>query len=144
MNREHRIEITPAFDRRHPDPSKNYGIHGVEMKFLVIGAEGAIQFVLYTNWMLPHVAAELKRKHSNPFSEPMPADLGYHSRVPMYEDQSQVTQECPYIGGEACYYDGTSLGAEKPWQILIENGGDGLWEFLEGEYARRFLSGGQP
>ena len=44
-----RIEFAPAYDKRHPDPQKNYGIHGVEMRWLLEGPRGVIQFLVYTN-----------------------------------------------------------------------------------------------
>lgn len=47
------ISFSPAYDKRHIDPSKDYGIHGVEMRWYVKSSEGAVQFVVYTNWMLP-------------------------------------------------------------------------------------------
>jgi hypothetical protein len=52
-------EFAPAFDKRDPDPKKNYGIHGVDLRMVLKGEEGAVQFVLFTGWMLPHVAKEL-------------------------------------------------------------------------------------
>jgi hypothetical protein len=49
------IEFTPAFDKRDPNPKKNYGVHGVELRFVVKGEAGAVQFLIFTNWHLPHV-----------------------------------------------------------------------------------------
>ncbi len=49
MQRE--ITMTPAYDKRDPDPSKNYGVHGVNIVYVLKGKLGAVQFVLYTNWM---------------------------------------------------------------------------------------------
>src|SRR5215813_5387513 len=78
--------IRPAFDKRDPDPKKDYGIHGAEMLFLVKGEKGAVQFVIYTNWMLPHVQKEWEKEHGrympSVFGKPIPADVGYHSPVP--------------------------------------------------------------
>ena len=52
-------KIYPAWDRRDPNPSKDYGIHGAELRMVLKGELGATQFVLYTNWHLPHVTEEL-------------------------------------------------------------------------------------
>jgi hypothetical protein len=79
------VEMQPAFDKRDPDPRKNYGIHGVTLRMILKGAEGAVQFVLYTNWQLPHVMEEQLARGDHLFCEPLPADLGYHSPRPMYE-----------------------------------------------------------
>lgn len=49
------IEFTPAFGKRNSDPNKNYGVGGVDLKMVLKGPEGAVQFILYTHWMLPHI-----------------------------------------------------------------------------------------
>ena len=59
MTRERIVEFTPAFDKRSSDPSKDYGIHGVDMRMVLKGENAATQFVLFTNWHLPHVHDEL-------------------------------------------------------------------------------------
>jgi hypothetical protein len=97
MKLERIFLIRPAFDKRHVDPDKNYGIHGAEMLFIVKGERGAVQFVLYTNWQLPHVTKEwLKKDLGKPQGKymtlwrPIPADVGYHSPKPMYEGQEPI------------------------------------------------------
>ncbi len=55
---EQRLEWQAAWDRRDPDPKKNYGVHGVTARWILLGPKGAIQFVVYTNWQLPNVRAE--------------------------------------------------------------------------------------
>ncbi len=141
---EKRIEFHPAYDRRHEDPNKNYGIHGVTMLWLLIGPKGAIQFVVYTGWHLPEVRDELEAKFlKNPdevglrIRRPMPADLGYHSPVPMYADQGMMTDDCDVLGG-VCYYDGSGLQAEGVFELLVREGGDAVWNRLEEVYNLRF------
>jgi hypothetical protein len=136
------ITFTPAYDKRHPDPSKNYGIHGVSIKFVLIGSEGATQFVLYTNWQLPHVTKEHLDKQLGVelFFMPMPADLGYHSKVPHYEGQEPIEQNCEYTKGP-CYYDGSGLAAERVYKVLLEKGDEGVWGELEKYYYDIFSQG---
>jgi hypothetical protein len=131
------VEITPAFDKRNKDPNKNYGIHGCELKMLVKGEKGAIQFVIYTNWMLPHVQKEFEGKDSL-FFLPMPADVGYHAVSPQYEGQTTLTESCPYLDGKPCYYDGSGLRADKWFDVLVHKGSDEVWKMLEDEYRERF------
>lgn len=137
---ERRIEFTPAHDKRHKDPYKNYGIHGVSLRFELIGPKGAVQFVLFTNWMLPHVEEELDarldREFPHLFCHPMPADLGYHSPVPLYEGQYFMA-DCHLLNG-GCYYDGSGLNAEPVYQRLLKEGGDGIWKALEDYYRETF------
>lgn len=91
------LVFTRAFDKRDPDPEKNYGIHGMEMIFLLSGKLATVQFVLYTNWQLPHIQQEYADRALNQgvqlsrlLIEPIPADIGYHCRVPMYEGQTPM------------------------------------------------------
>lgn len=137
------IVMRPAYDKRDPDPSKNYGIHGVDMAFYLTGEKGTIQFVVYTNWQLRHVQEEMDRKHDmsedgrwlHSFCHPQPADIGYHSPVPKYEGQDPITSKCSFIQGD-CYYDGSSLSAEPIYWKLVEGGSDAVWKELEGWYER--------
>lgn len=134
-----RIEFTPAFDKRNSDPSKNYGIHGVEMRWLYGDKKGVVQFLIYTNWQLPHVEFEME-KNRTPFYvfRPMAANLGCHSPVPQYEGQESLTKSCSYLDGRPCYYDGSIRNAEEVFDLLLKEGGDAVWKRLHEEYDAYF------
>ena len=141
------VEFTPAFDKRNSDPNKNYGIHGVDLRMILKGNKGAVQFILYTNWYLPHVQKELNWKATKEgilsiecFLNPMPADLGYHSLTPHYEGQSIASESCQYLDGKPCYYGGSGLNAERIYNVLLEEGSDGVWRELEDYYNHLFES----
>lgn len=143
-----RKEITfqPAYDKRDPDPKKNYGIHGVTMRWLYGDEKGVVQFVVHTNWHLPHIREDAKTQSKStilveryPFEfwqAPMPADLGYHSPTPQYEGQH--SRECDVLEGKCCYYDGSGLNAERIFEVLIAGGSDGVWKELEQYYKELF------
>lgn len=138
---ERKIEWTPAYDKRSKDPKKNYGIHGMELRFLLKGEKGVIQFLMYTGWDLEHVREERKKSNGtigNLF--PMAADIGYHSPYPHYEGQTVINQECPYLGGKPCYYDGSGLNAIPLMEILISQGDEALWKKLKEYYQSVFES----
>lgn len=91
----------PAYDKRNADPSKNYGIHGVDLRMVLKGELGAVQFVLYTNWFPKSIKKDLLNDSPNqthfiekyPFMyvmEPMAVDVGYHSPHPIYEGQEPM------------------------------------------------------
>lgn len=141
------VELEPAYDRK----AEGYGIHGVELRMVLKGAEGAVQFALSTGWYLPetvgseagdwdihHRYDECLHRHGLGSHHPMPTDLGYHSRVPRYDDQSAITQECIYLDGEPCYYDGSTLNAWHPFEALLRGGHEGVWTYLENYYAEIF------
>ena len=133
------VEWTPAFDKRHADPSKNYGIHGMEVKFVLKGPSAATQFVIYTNWHLAHVQKQSDSrgedaKYLHLSCHPLPADVGYHSLVPVYEGQTAITESCPYLNGKPCYYDGSSLQAEELYWRFVAEGDAVVWKELESRY----------
>jgi hypothetical protein len=150
LNMERITKFIPAFDKRNPDPNKNYGIHGVELVMVLKGELGAVQFVLYTNWNLPHVTEELIEKrlqkalppstlsiYDFTLFTPQPADLGYHSLIPKYEEQVK-RDNCPYLDGKPCYYNGSGLNAQRIYDILLYSGSDGVWKELEEFYEQTF------
>lgn len=132
------FEITPAFDKRNPDPSKNYGIHGMDFKWVLVGPKGATQFEIFTNWQLPHVQKELERKKETCLSTPIPADWGFHSPIPQYEEAKVVVDDCTYLGGKPCYYDGSGLRARDIYNEFTEKGEDWLWGKLLEYYNELF------
>lgn len=131
-------EWRPAYDKRNPNPAKNYGIHGAECKWILKGDRGAVQFVIFTNWYLPKVADDLARKCHSPedvklFFGPMGADVGYHALTPQYDGQ-ESRPDCPYLDGRPCFYDGSGLAAETMLALLIEQGDEAVWKALEERY----------
>lgn len=125
------ITFEPAFDKRDADSKKNYGVHGVTLRFVYGDEKGYVQFVLYTNWHLPEVTAERANMHYEPIAgdahwmeRPLPADLGYHSPTPHYEGQTKM-EHCDYLKG-GCYYDGSGLNAERIYHVLLREGSEGV------------------
>lgn len=110
---EKTIEFRPAYDKRDPNPLKNYGIHGVDMCWYLKGPKGVIQFVVF-----------------NVFHKPTPAYLDYHSYIPMYEGQTSA--DCHLV--DKCFYGGSSLQVHSIFTILLEKGSDGVWAALEERY----------
>ena len=136
MNRE--IVFRPAYDKT----DEGYGVHGVELAFYLKGDLGAVQFVLYTNWHLPHVQEKMDKRMDRQFPHlschPQPADLGFHSPKPTYEGQETIRDECPFLDDKPCYYDGSTLNAESIYQTLLTKGHEGVWQELEDYYKSIF------
>lgn len=126
MNKE--IKFRAAYDKRHPDPKNDLGIHGVDTVWILSGKHGAVQFVVSTGWQLPNV----------PDTRAMAVDLGYHSFKPMYEGHEPISESCPYTNGKPCFYDGSGLNAEHVFEILRREGSDGVWGYMEEYYKDTF------
>ena len=136
------VKVIPAYDKRDTDPNKNYGIHGAHLLFVLKGILGAVAFDIGTNWYLPHVADEIRSKdrfYDNKSSfEPTAYSIGYHSPKPMYEDQSMSAVECEYLDGKSCYFGDNILYADVPFKILISEGSEAMWAWMENYYKERF------
>lgn len=130
------VNVTPAFDKRHPDPSKNYGIGACRIWFILKGPKGAVQFQIGTDWYLPEQQKELKNRPSIYDIQPQGWDVGYHSYKPMYEGQDPMG-ECDVLGC-TCYYDGSSLRADDWVPEFLAGGTEWLWPKLEAEYNSLF------
>ena len=136
-----------AYDKRDPEPAKNYGIHGLDMTWYLHGSNGTIQFVVFTGWHLKHVKAELdarlpSREFPHLLCGPTAADIGYHAPVPQYEDHEPMGP-CEHLGGKPCYYDGSSLPAEPILEALIASGEDAVWLAMQEWYDGLILEAPQ-
>jgi hypothetical protein len=123
-----------------PGAGGSHGRHGLTLRFVSKGAEGAVQFMLYTGWLPQRVGRSPIGSRDLAFNghEPMPADLGYHSKTPHYDGQSVMSEACEYCDGGPCYYDGSSLNASDAMYTLVNGGGDALWAFLDAYYEAVF------
>ena len=136
------IVFRPAYDKRHSDPMKNYGISGVDILFILKGEKGAVSFVIFTGWHLPHIEKDYERKGLQAgveyrCSRPMPADLGYHS-IKKLHNYLIKHDKCEFTRTGYCYYDGSTMNAQKPFDILVRKGGEALWKYLEKYYRSVF------
>lgn len=141
---ERLVRFRPAYDKRAPSPSENFGIHGMEILFALKGPAGAVVWNIYTDW---HVASA--REHltgrcpiSSFENRFMAADLGYHAIVPQYEDQWE--QECDLTPTGKCFYDGSGLNAELLVEGFISQGEPYLWAALEAYYRTCFEEADWP
>ena len=130
------IQFIPAFDKTPRNPGEpNYGIHGVDIKFILKNKNGAVQFLLYTNWQLPHLRKRWDEKVEATLLNPIPADLGYHS--PTRKRWAAKMAKCDlYENG--CYYDGSGLNAYPIFDLLVEKGEQAVWEALEKYHIKTF------
>lgn len=135
------IKFGKSWDKRDPDPNKNYGIESQTLWFILKGPKGAIQFCMSTGCYIKAVVEEFREagpyKGSYDPLRQFARDLGYHSPQPMYEGQKPMSNPCDVLGG-TCYYDGSTLQAEEPMEVLMAKGEDALWSFLMDEYNYRF------
>lgn len=124
------------FDKRHSDPKQNYGVHSLDIWFILKGPKGVVQYAVNFPVYLPHIDTSNFTWHQKIRG----FDVGYHSPTPMYDDQPSMA--CELIEGGKCYYDGSSLRAVEWTEIIFKTTGkqpeEVLWKMLEDEYYERF------
>lgn len=142
---ERRFFTRPAFDRRDPDPRKDYGIAGLQIGMVLIGPTASVSFVILTNWYLPHV--RLERNPGEKFAEfrigvsdtpAMGADVSVHRDVHRDEPEDWMKesdfispQPCDWRPGGKCWSDGSALAAGDFIEVLIAEGIEAVWKKME-------------
>ena len=105
----------------------SHGRHGMEMIFILKGKLGVIQFVVYTGWMPSY------KRFDGEKSSPLPADIGKHSYKPSYDDETK-RENCNWLDGADCYYDGSGLAADEVFKVFVKDGEEAMWTELEKFY----------
>jgi len=136
---ERRVDFIPAFDRRDPNPSRNYGLGSMRIRFVLKGELGAVQWMIGTSW---DVESARKPTPWRDGTKPDGWDLGYHSPRPLYEGQTHM-DSCDVLPGP-CYYDGSGLNAELLIENFISQGTDYVWKALEAYYRCTFEDADWP
>lgn len=128
-----------------PGGGGSHGVHGLQIRWLTIGPKGAVQFLLGTRWLPQFVEPNAIRHREFRVDglRPLAMDLGYHSLTPRYEGEVQ-NGPCDYLGGAACFYDGSGLNADDAFYALVNGGGTGLWAFLDAYYAHVYEGAPYP
>lgn len=144
---ERRVSFWPAFEKRHDDPGRDYGIGCVKARFALIGPLAAVSFDVFTGWYLPHVRERLRRetdhavspitgKHRSCSLEGHGGAMHLHfapdSRPNYLSDQED--QECDLLPGRRCVGDVGYMIGEALFDALVEGGDDGLWAAMEEQY----------
>lgn len=125
------FHVRAAYDKRDADPRKNYGVHGVEIEFVVKRSGAAVNCFWMTDWQCQSTldwwkAAGLDQ-HTTRFDGL--GDLGWHSPIKLDKWDTKISSPCPHTGGD-CYYSGTGLGAQELFRKWVE-APDIIWPELE-------------
>ena len=131
------IRMSTAFDKRNPDPNKDYGITAMNMWFILRGEKGATQFMVGTPMYLPEISDELWFKGGKiNYLKGDGWDIGYHAKNAQYEGQEPM--DCGLLDEGKCYYDGSSLQASEFYPTFVSEGPDAVWAMLRKRYQEIF------
>lgn len=144
-NLKRSIKFYPAWDKRNPDPKKDYGIHGVEIQFWLTGPKGGISWGIYTDWLLDSVLKDKKwpgfkdttYRKDGTRSFPMGVELAYHSPKPTnkWQKEKDGTLGCQLLPkGKKCWGDAGFIAGGDLMKVLIEKGEEAVWKEMESWY----------
>ena len=144
MKFERIVKFRLPFDKRHPEPSKNYGISALQIWFVLKKGQKAVQVMISTNSYLNSVIKEYQDMNMDLFTNENTYDcwdVGYHSNIKMYKNQKK--HDCDILSGGKCYYDGSSLRGktDKVAENFLEHGEEWVWKYLEEEW--KIVFGGE-
>lgn len=120
------FQTAVVFEPGFNDRGGEYGVHGMDFRFLLRGPNGAVGFSMSTGW----VPGE---KGVNPAVAglfPMAMDVSYHAHSPQRDGHDQARSDCPYLDGQPCFSDGAFLAAEPILEAFITRGDVAVWEAL--------------
>lgn len=140
MELEHKIEILrPAWFKVHSDPSKNYGVGGVMLRFSTIGPKGAISWSVLTGWHLPKTYEWWESRGVKPAIENMAmgGSIDIHSPEQMYEWDSDGSK-CDLLPEGRCYGDSGFTAGSDLFETMVEKGEEAVWATLDSWYASHF------
>lgn len=131
------IHFEPGYD--HRGDATGRGCHGLNMRWLVHGDAGSVQFVVHTMWLPSWVESSqfgdrVSAMIADRILSPMAADLGHHWATPLYEGEANL--ECEYLPAGRCFYDGSGLNAEQLFATLLTEGHDAVWAAMEAYWHR--------
>lgn len=112
---ERQVYFRPAWHKVNDDTKKDYGVHGMEIRFVLIGPLGAIHFINYTGMMLEETYDWWKATGRNltPHKMHMGVDVGYHSPTPQFDGQEVMWPKKRIEKVEGLVYD-----KEKPMEYF--------------------------
>lgn len=131
------VRFRPAFHRCDPNPSKDYGIGGVRMLWVLRVNDWAMTWDVSTDWGLPDEAFRAARpdckhpSHRNGYPRMHRGASGgavdWHSPVPLWEDSEQPSQLCCPITNAPCYLDTGFILGDDLFDLLREDGDEAVW-----------------
>ena len=131
------VIFEPGYNGREGGPyDADYGVHGMQIRFVLRDAKGATQFLMACGWVpgVEGVPIGLASHY------PSGWDLGYHALAPQYEGQGSMGP-CDYLSGQECFYDGSSLRSDAVLEAFVREGERAVWRALQEEHQYRFGGG---
>lgn len=98
--------------------------HPMDIKFILIGPEGAVHFKMSTGWLPSWAGVKTGISYS--------INVGRHWLTPL--SPGEHSGECDVLPGRVCYSDVSYWNADEYLNTLTDEGIDALWAKLREHY----------
>jgi len=118
-----------------PGTGGSHGRHNAEMYLTVRGGDAEVTLVISTGWDLPTVPAH--QRISRQMDYPRGAFVELHTARPRYEGQDggPARPDGSCKDWAACYVDSGYLMSDEPTRLLVQEGSEAAWDWLEALYT---------
>lgn len=97
---------------------------GARIMFALRSEKGAVNFTLEVEHLGFSSSTSSRAKINS-------VDIGYHSYTPLHPEDFPITNSCELLDFKPCYYDGSGVASAKGLDILLVEGADALFDYLE-------------
>lgn len=132
---KHEIKMTEFIDMME----KGNGIATPKMYFNVEDESGIVSFALFTNWVTKKHEMEYWKRNRELFPSQSPTVIGvfYHSHARI-SDGDFHEESCSFFSDRECYYSRIGINEDDVFDLLLTDGLDELWNFLENQHMLIF------
>lgn len=111
------------------------GRHVAELHMILRSQRAEVVLILGTGWNLPETPPAMRYSTVH---RDLPSGLAveFHSADPQYDGHEARDGECDRWG--TCYTDHGYSMSDQPAELLVRQGTDAVWEWLEWAYRDRF------
>lgn len=113
------------------DPGANHGRHNAEMSMTLRTSDAEVTLHIGTGWELPETPAIVRTDDA-----PRGACVVFHSSMPQYEGHESRSKRC--CQWPVCYSATGYLMADEPTAMLVREGSEAVWAWLESQYRETF------
>lgn len=144
---EHIFHLRPAFDcigvqpcvhgseRCIPGTGGSHGRKSAEMHLTVRGVDAEVTLVISTGWDLPTVPAHHRISRDGTYPRGVCVEM--HTARPRHEgqDRREPRPDSACKDWADCYIDVGYMMSDEPTRLLVQEGSEAVWTWLETFYA---------
>lgn len=143
---ERLVRVSPAWDRRSPNPRQDYGWRGMDLHWILRGSKGAVEWTVGTNWVVQAMVPETQSWNDawlmywRGQSDRQTLIAHAYVHQPQYPEGYLHGGVCEYLETEWCYcneirvFGEGAVQARDLYWILVEQSDAAFWAAMQPYY----------